>query len=194
MSKPAKKEFSIEDLFGSVPFSSTGKGSNHYPNTVPFAKDSLRSSILGDIFDNSDHKHSSATVVFSRRKSQNNSAALASVPPPPQQVFNNNNNLNNNSYTKLVSLFQHINFVLRFGSLSFPNRLLHFFLLCAYRQSYRNDLGGHQKTHFRLFPWDDKRPNIDDRPVYAVVDKGVFSISCACCISFIFARFLLKNS
>lgn len=91
MSKPAKKEFNIEDLFGSVSFSTTSKDSK-YPNTVPFAKDTFRSSILGDIFDNSDHKHSSATVVFSRRKN----------PAAAQQVFISNANnaaMNANSYT-----------------------------------------------------------------------------------------------
>lgn len=67
MSKPPKKEFNLEDLFGSISFN-TAK--DKYPNTVPFAKDSLRSSILGDIFDNSDHKHSSATVAFRRKNSQ----------------------------------------------------------------------------------------------------------------------------
>lgn len=98
VSKPTKKEFNIEDLFGTVAFSSTSKESK-YPNTVPFAKDTLRSSILGDIFDNTDHKHSSATVVFNRRKATQN--------PSTQQVFlsttntnsnnNNNNSINNNN-------------------------------------------------------------------------------------------------
>lgn len=66
-SKPPKKEFNLEELFGSISFNTT---KDKYPNTVPFAKDTLRSSILGDIFDNSDHKHSSATVAFRRKNSQ----------------------------------------------------------------------------------------------------------------------------
>lgn len=97
MSKPAN-EFNLEDLFGTVSTSfHSNNNTNHnsnvlsgkerhnpakYPNTVPFAKAPLRSSIFGDIFDNStDYKHSSATVAV-RRNSKNNSNNLFSFFTP----------------------------------------------------------------------------------------------------------------
>lgn len=104
MSKPAN-EFNIEDLFGTVSASFHSNNSNissnnhnntnnvtttsgkekhnpaKYPNTVPFAKAPLRSSIFGDIFDNSsDYKHSSATVAV-RRNSKNNNNLFSFFTP-----------------------------------------------------------------------------------------------------------------
>ncbi|XP_055596368.1 probable serine/threonine-protein kinase DDB_G0268078 isoform X2 [Uranotaenia lowii] len=72
--KKANHEFKLEDLFGTVSFakdSTTAK----YPNTVPFAKGSMKNGAnngMTDIFDNSDNikpTHSSANIV-PRRKSQ----------------------------------------------------------------------------------------------------------------------------
>lgn len=96
MSKPAN-EFNLEDLFGTVSASfHSNSNSNHntnvtsgkekhnpskYPNTVPFAKAPLRSSIFGDVFDNNtDYKHSSATVAV-RRNSKNNNNLFSFFTP-----------------------------------------------------------------------------------------------------------------
>lgn len=103
VSKPAN-EFNIEDLFGTVSASFHSSSNNHntnnvtgvkekhnqskYPNTVPFAKAPLRSSIFGDIFDNNstDYKHSSATVAV-RRNSKNNNNLFSFFSPNDKYVI-----------------------------------------------------------------------------------------------------------
>ncbi|XP_062706989.1 probable serine/threonine-protein kinase DDB_G0268078 [Aedes albopictus] len=69
--KKSNAEFKLEDLFGTVSFGKDTKSSK-YPNTVPFAKGTMKNGdALTDIFDNSDTKpsHSSANIV-PRRKNQ----------------------------------------------------------------------------------------------------------------------------
>lgn len=61
-------EFNLEDIFGTVSFAK-----DKYPNTVPYAKGSIRDNILIDIFDNNDlnkPNHSSASVAPRRRNQQ----------------------------------------------------------------------------------------------------------------------------
>ncbi|KAL1396474.1 hypothetical protein pipiens_002683 [Culex pipiens pipiens] len=83
-SKKTGNEFKLEDLFGTVSFSKDS-GPSKYPNTVPFAKGSMKNNGLTDIYDNSDAKpsHSSANIA-PRRKNQ-------------QQVFVSNNSFSTNN-------------------------------------------------------------------------------------------------
>uniref|UniRef100_A0A336M7F5 non-specific serine/threonine protein kinase n=1 Tax=Culicoides sonorensis TaxID=179676 RepID=A0A336M7F5_CULSO len=127
VSKPAN-EFSLEDLFGTVSASfhsnsltnqnnltsNSGKDKHNpakYPNTVPFAKAPLRSSIFGDFFDNStDVKHSSATVAV-RRNSKNNSNLFSFFSQNDKKdngIFmdGKNRNNNNNDPKSQLKLFQ----------------------------------------------------------------------------------------
>ncbi|XP_063708939.1 serine/threonine-protein kinase MAK [Culicoides brevitarsis] len=117
VSKPAN-EFNLEDLFGTVSGSLYNSSNyNHskitsdrkekqnptkYPNTVPFAKAPLRSSIFGDVFDNTntDCKHSSAQVAI--RRNSKNSNNIFSFFSSNDKAYNNNDGLfiDSNTNTK----------------------------------------------------------------------------------------------
>ncbi|XP_055641102.1 serine/threonine-protein kinase dyf-5 [Toxorhynchites rutilus septentrionalis] len=82
--KKSNTEFKLEDLFGTVSFAKDNSTSK-YPNTVPFAKGTMKNGGGGgmtDIFDNSDMKpsHSSANII-PRRKNQQVFVSNSSLAP-----------------------------------------------------------------------------------------------------------------